>query len=737
MANTKDEILAVSDGGIQYYLKHLPTLHYSSGKSKCKNIRNPFYDDKNASLSIFKKDGLWFFKDFGDDRYAGDVFDFAAIVHRLSVKTDFKELLEVMQRDLLMQADTVSSTMIVHKQYTTEGLRFWSQYGIDEGLLSNWYVHEVASYLVDGKFKDCSTTTFSYNTGRGYKLYRPFAKANRFSFVGGKRDGWVFGEASLDRNADLCIITGSEKDLLACLANSKVLFPGLVVTGIALNSETAVMQQDLVARLRSSFSKVLLIFDADSTGVTQSRKRSEETGFSFLKWPESIGAVNDPLHRSPCKDLADWCYMALNNLLGCEPSLLSFIVQSTVPAIADTRLVVTETSIETSSEQSASTKQKRQKQVLDFFKRNAVSKNELTDEVQWVVSGTTKQVSLETLYNSIILEGITYGAEDLKSLIKSDFTTSYNPIRQYLDGLPDWTGEDHFSRLCSFIETGLSERLESQFTKWFIRMIRCALEPEYFNKQMLVLVSERQNIGKTSFLRWLLPKELSKYYQENPDLKDKDALLAATQCIFLNFDELGALKRFGLEFKALMSMGQIRVRKHYASSSSSLIRVCSMVASTNEYDFISDESGSVRYLAFEVFNLDFNYSSEISIDSLWAQAYAYYKADSCSGEMSREELEENAVANEQFMDQPEVETIIRKFYRRPRNGEVPVYLSASELKEALVGIFGIAQCAEVTLGRTLTRLFGQRRTTASDKIKRYAMVPLTSRPVTDSAINTS
>jgi predicted P-loop ATPase len=219
-----------------------------------------------------------------------------------------------------------------------------------------------------------------------------------------------------------------------------------------------------------------------------------------------------------------------------------------------------------------------------------------------------------------------------------------------------------------------------------------------------------------------LPKELDSYYQENPDLKDKDTQIAVSQCIMFNFDELGAMNRYKLEFKSLMSAGNIRVRKHYAASASSHHRICSMVASTNEFDFIIDESGSVRYLCFEVIAIDFNYTAALNIDNLWAQAYYMYKSDKSIGEMSKEEIEENMLANEQFMDQPELETIIRRHYRKPRNGENAILLTATELKEELSKIYVVIHWNEITLGKALKNLFGNKRSCSKDKTKRYSMI---------------
>ncbi|MCW3170306.1 virulence-associated E family protein [Chryseobacterium sp. 09-1422] len=74
--------------------------------------------------------------------------------------------------------------------------------------------------------------------------------------------------------------------------------------------------------------------------------------------------------------------------------------------------------------------------------------------------------------------------------------------------------------------------------------------------------------------------------------------------------------------KAYISKTHINERLAYARKSEYLERICSFVGSTNKTDFLTDDLGSVRWIIFEVIEkINFNYSSEINIDKVWAQAY--------------------------------------------------------------------------------------------------------------------
>ncbi|MFN8257715.1 MAG: DUF3987 domain-containing protein [Bacteroidales bacterium] len=92
------EILIRSDNGLDFYKFVIPGLVLQG--NKCKNIKNPFYNDTKPSLSIFLKSGQWMFRDHGNSDFAGDVFTFAAFHYNLSLKTDFIQILNKMSDDL-------------------------------------------------------------------------------------------------------------------------------------------------------------------------------------------------------------------------------------------------------------------------------------------------------------------------------------------------------------------------------------------------------------------------------------------------------------------------------------------------------------------------------------------------------------------------------------------------------------------------------------------------------------
>lgn len=114
----------------------------------------------------------------------------------------------------------------------------------------------------------------------------------------------------------------------------------------------------------------------------------------------------------------------------------------------------------------------------------------------------------------------------------------------------------------------------------------------------------------------------------------------------------------------------INERIPYDRSASRMRRIASFLGSTDRYEFLSDEAGSVRWLCFLVDYIDFNYSEKINVDDLWAQAYSYYLAgrNKFNFQLTRDEIFESENFNLQFyIKGEEHEAILACFDRGCQN----------------------------------------------------------------------
>ena len=149
-----------------------------------------------------------------------------------------------------------------------------------------------------------------------------------------------------------------------------------------------------------------------------------------------------------------------------------------------------------------------------------------------------------------------------------------------------------------------------------VRSIACALLEYVFNKQVFVLVGAGQNTGKSTFCRWLCPPFLSDYITEYINT-DKDGLIVLATNFLINMDELATLSKTEINsLKSLISKDKINVRLPFARRTSVHPRRANFIGSTNNDEFLTDETGSVRWLCFEIEGtLNFDYKIIIDFGS--------------------------------------------------------------------------------------------------------------------------
>lgn len=239
----------------------------------------------------------------------------------------------------------------------------------------------------------------------------------------------------------------------------------------------------------------------------------------------------------------------------------------------------------------------------------------------------------KTLYNEI-------SKQKFDTYLTSEYIPKFDPYEEYFKGL-EWDGQDHIKELVSYLDIEETPALYGfywMFKKWLVRCVKCALEDNYFNKQILVFVGDEQNTGKTTFCRWLCPPPLREYFSQEEN-KDKDEKIQLVSNFLILYDELVKLNKAGLEeVKAMMSKDTIKFRPPYARREETFPRRCSFIGNTNHLQFLTDETGNVRFLCFRLKKINFDYKKKVDINQVWAQAYHLYQsAFEC--DMKRDEIE--------------------------------------------------------------------------------------------------
>lgn len=357
-------------------------------------------------------------------------------------------------------------------------------------------------------------------------------------------------------------------------------------------------------------------------------------------------------------------------------------------------------------------KDKARKTIFDklthyLFGKYEIRYNEISHDIQISLKEKYNWVYLNM--NSLIIEltkaDIEISPSKLEIFIKSDEIDKHNPINDYFKSLPKWDGVDYIKKLASYVPTFENEAFEYHLKKWLVRAIKCALEPTYFNKQCLIIAHKGQSSGKSTWCRFLCPPELSEFMAEDI-ANDKDARIQLCRNFLINLDELAVLSKKDVNsLKAFFSKTFINERLPYDRKSTVLARVCSFIGSTNMTTFLNDETGSVRWLCFELKSkIDFAYSKEIDINDVWTQAYHLLKDPNFNPELSVDDINKNEERNKQYTNLTTEQELIAKYYTKSNDKED--FVTATDVLTSLSTLN--LRLNKVNIGRALSGFNFQR-----------------------------
>ncbi len=327
----------------------------------------------------------------------------------------------------------------------------------------------------------------------------------------------------------------------------------------------------------------------------------------------------------------------------------------------------------------------------------SIQYNEISHIVEIKIINSKKwhELNLNSLLIELAQSDIETTMNKLEILIKSELISKHNPIKTYFKSLKKWDGEDHISKLASYVPTYEDDNFQYHLKKWLVRTIKGSLEPNYFNKQCLIIAHKGQSSGKSTWCRFLCPPELSDYLAEDIS-NDKDARIQLCKNFIINLDELASLVKKEINaLKAYFSKTFINERLPYDRKNTVLPRICSFIGSTNMTTFLTDETGSVRWLCFELKDkINFAYSKEVNINDVWSQAYHLaYHSPNFNPELSLQDINENEERNKKYTRLTAEQELISKYYIKSNDkgdfvtaGDVMVTLSPLNLKLNLINI---------------------------------------------------
>ena len=325
-----------------------------------------------------------------------------------------------------------------------------------------------------------------------------------------------------------------------------------------------------------------------------------------------------------------------------------------------------------------------------LFRRNVLNgKVEfLTLSADGKPSGDYRPLTTQAL-NSIILrakreevceQGNPKG--DIQEIVNSEEVPQYNPVQSFLDGLPQWDGQNHVAQLFGRLPGVSSEQL-AFLAVWLRSTVAHWLQMDtlHGNECVPTLIGA-QGCGKTTFLRRLLPQPLRQYYLDHLNLSNKfDKEMALTNNLLVNLDELDAIRPSQhAALKQTLSKSKVNGRPIYGCAQEDRPRFASFVATTNNPHPLTDATGSRRYICLTIPEGQYiDNVGDIDYEQLYAQVLHELRELKAPYWFNNDEVARIQQLNLGYMAQKDIGEMIEACFRKPKEGEHPTMLNAKEM----------------------------------------------------------
>lgn len=301
--------------------------------------------------------------------------------------------------------------------------------------------------------------------------------------------------------------------------------------------------------------------------------------------------------------------------------------------------------------------------------------------------------------------GLSTSAENIRAILESDFSPKVHPVKEYFSGLPRLNPEENgcIFQLSQTVTTANPEKWYEYLSKWLMGVAANAVNDVGCQNHTCLVLTGEQGKFKTTWLDHLCPRSLKSYlFTGKIDPQNKDVLTMIAEYLFINIDDqLKALnKRDENELKNLITTPGVKYRRPYDVYIEEYPHLASFMASVNGNDFLTDPTGSRRFLPFEVVKIDIDAAGNIDMDKVFSEVmwllendYRYWFVD--------EEIVELHQANQQFHVQTVEYEMLMQGFQKPEEAE-EYYMTTSQILTYLQGYTSI-RLGEKRMGEAIAK----------------------------------
>jgi putative DNA primase/helicase len=288
---------------------------------------------------------------------------------------------------------------------------------------------------------------------------------------------------------------------------------------------------------------------------------------------------------------------------------------------------------------------------------------------EWKGSGWTDDddASLRVYVEKVY--GLYSPAKLADALASVSLERSFHPIREYLEGLPEWDGVPRLEELLiDYLGAEDSPYTRAVTKKTFTAAVARVMRPGIKFDYMLVLVGP-QGIGKSTLFQKLGGKWFTDSLSMN-DMKDKTAAEKLQGSWILEVGELAGIKKAEVEaVKSFLSRQKDKYRPAFGRRTVDYPRQCIIVGSTNaDMGFLRDSTGNRRFWPVRVRGAEPGKApwtlDDYTVGQVWVEALGAWKAGEklyLEGEIAKEAYEQQ----KQEMEVDERLGLIQEFLEIP------------------------------------------------------------------------
>ncbi len=247
---------------------------------------SPLRKDKNPTCSLYRNNsGTLIFKDFA----TGQNLNIFGVVQTL-FNCDYHKALKIIANDfgiiknnslpknpgkinlntIKIEDKEISKIQVEIQDFSEQDLKWWRKFGITSDILKHFNVYSCKHVFLNNNLfaayqQHCPI--YGYYGGKIqenkekielWKCY--FPKRKEYRFIGNYPAKKLQGYDKLPKKGKICVITKSQKDVMALYAYG--------IPACAPNSETVIPSKAIIDDLTSRFEYVFALWDSDMTGVT-------------------------------------------------------------------------------------------------------------------------------------------------------------------------------------------------------------------------------------------------------------------------------------------------------------------------------------------------------------------------------------------------------------------------------------------------------------------------------------